>query len=195
MCGFLVDFRSMGKAEALDCAEIAHRGPDARGVWTSPDGTVWMGHVRLSILDLSPAGAQPMVGGSDGFWGKGALVFNGEIYNHQALRAELAAGYPDAGITWRGTSDTETLLVGLSLEGEAFVPRLRGMFAFVWHVPEERYLLAARTPSGSSRSIIPAARRASPSPPRSARSRTATAPRPPGGSSPPTSNGGPAPRR
>ncbi|SDT86096.1 asparagine synthase (glutamine-hydrolysing) [Verrucomicrobium sp. GAS474] len=148
MCGFLVDFRSMGKAEALDCAEIAHRGPDARGVWTSPDGTVWMGHVRLSILDLSPAGAQPMVGGSDGFWGKGALVFNGEIYNHQALRAELAAGYPDAGITWRGTSDTETLLVGLSLEGEAFVPRLRGMFAFVWHVPEERYLLAARDALG-----------------------------------------------
>ena len=130
----------------MACAEIAHRGPDAQGEWTAPDGTVWMGHVRLSILDLSPGGAQPMAGGVDGFPGRGVLVFNGEIYNHPELRVELEARSP--GLVWRGTSDTETLLVGLSLDGEAFVPKLRGMFAFVWYVPEEGRLIAARDALG-----------------------------------------------
>ncbi len=146
MCGFLVDFEPRGKAQPMACEEIAHRGPDARGEWMSPDGKIWMGHVRLSILDLSPAGAQPMIGGQDGFMGRGVLVFNGEIYNHQALRRELELSF--SGVSWRGTSDTETLLVGLALEGEAFIPQLRGMFAFVWYDPGAGRLIAARDPLG-----------------------------------------------
>ena len=106
MCGFLVDFRPFGGARPMDCSEISHRGPDARGEWASPDGKIWMGHVRLSILDLSPAGAQPMTGGRDGFAGSGTLVFNGEIYNHQALRAELEARHPAGRVFWRGTGGT-----------------------------------------------------------------------------------------
>ncbi|HVW44190.1 MAG TPA: asparagine synthase (glutamine-hydrolyzing) [Amycolatopsis sp.] len=101
---------------------LAHRGPDGSGRYShrAGDGEVHFGHRRLSILDLSETGAQPMV--SHGL----ALTYNGEIYNAPELRAELAA----AGVTFRGTSDTEVLLEAWRRWGTDCLPRLRGMFAF-----------------------------------------------------------------
>src|SRR5919112_6059560 len=101
---------------------VAHRGPDASGRYTHPVGAgeVHLGHRRLSIVDLSETGAQPMV--RDGL----ALTYNGELYNAPELRAELAA----AGVRFRGTSDTEVLLEAWRRWGTDCLPRLRGMFAF-----------------------------------------------------------------
>lgn len=103
-------------------AAVAHRGPDGAGHYThrAGPGEVHLGHRRLSIVDLSPTGAQPMV--SDGL----ALTYNGELYNAPELRAELAG----AGVRFRGTSDTEVLLEAWRRWGTGCLPRLRGMFAF-----------------------------------------------------------------
>jgi asparagine synthase (glutamine-hydrolysing) len=103
-------------------ASVAHRGPDGSGryVHHAGEGEVHLGHRRLSIVDLSPTGAQPMV--ADGL----ALTYNGELYNAPELRAELAAG----GVRFRGTSDTEVLLQAWRRWGTGCLPRLRGMFAF-----------------------------------------------------------------
>src|SRR5471030_1888472 len=90
------------RAVAVKMADrIAHRGPDDAGVWVDESAGIAMAHRRLSILDLSPAGHQPIVSAS---W-RYVLAFNGDIYNHLALRAELD-GVPLA-TAWRGHSDTE----------------------------------------------------------------------------------------
>ena len=110
---------------------IAHRGPDSDGYWLDPDAGVALGHRRLAIVDLSSAGAQPMASGSTGS-GRYVIAFNGEIYNHLALRGLLRlAGH---GETWRGHSDTETLLAGFDAWGiQGTIERCIGMFAFaVW---------------------------------------------------------------
>jgi len=100
---------------------IAHRGPDDSGTWCDPAQEIGLGHRRLSIVDLSAAGHQPMTSPS----GRFVLVFNGEIYNHLDLRRELG------GLAWRGHSDTETLLAGFDAWGVAeTVRRAVGMFAF-----------------------------------------------------------------
>jgi asparagine synthase (glutamine-hydrolysing) len=106
-------------------AAIAHRGPDDRGVYLDPSGAAGLGHLRLSILDLSPAGRQPM---SDP-GGRVHMVFNGEIYNFRELRSELEG----RGHRFQSQTDTE-VLVHLYLEyGERMLDRLQGMFAFaVW---------------------------------------------------------------
>ncbi|MQA14204.1 MAG: asparagine synthase (glutamine-hydrolyzing) [Pseudonocardiaceae bacterium] len=103
-------------------AAVAHRGPDGTGRYThrAGDGEVHLGHRRLSIIDLSETGAQPMV--ADGL----AMTYNGELYNAPELRAELAA----AGVRFRGTSDTEVVLQAWRRWGTDCLPRLRGMFAF-----------------------------------------------------------------
>lgn len=112
---------------------IAHRGPDDSGV-LSIDG-IGLGHVRLSILDLSPLGHQPMLSGD----GKVALIFNGEIYNFRQLRKELE----DSGFAFRGHSDTEVLLNLYLHKGEALLPLLNGIFAFaVWDGRTRKLLLA-----------------------------------------------------
>lgn len=89
---------------------IRHRGPDAGGVWSDGEVGVGFAHRRLSIVDLSPHGAQPMASSI----GRFVLSFNGEIYNHRDLRAELegAGAVPPGG--WRGHSDTETLAEGIA---------------------------------------------------------------------------------
>lgn len=130
MCGFSgvlsrVDWSSM--AEQLLTAmsqSIAHRGPDDHGIWFEPQAGIGLAHTRLAIVDLSPAGHQPMQSAN----GRYVIAFNGEIYNHLALRAELEIN------DWRGHSDTETLLAGFSAWGiEPTIARSVGMFAFaVW---------------------------------------------------------------
>ncbi|MBP2682163.1 MAG: asparagine synthase (glutamine-hydrolyzing), partial [Deltaproteobacteria bacterium] len=108
--------RAMGDA-------LAHRGPDASGTFLSPDGRVGLSHRRLSILDLSPAGAQPMYSAD----GSLVLSFNGEVYNFREIRAELEG----KGHAFRGGSDTEVMLASFREWGvESAVRRFIGMFAF-----------------------------------------------------------------
>src|SRR3984957_1068257 len=117
-----------------------HRGPDASGLWVSPDEAVALGHRRLSIIDLSATGAQPMSGVHD----NSVIVFNGEIYNHEELRAELKA----RGAQFAGRSDTEVLLAAYDAWGEDCVARLRGMFAFAIYDQARRTLFMARDRAG-----------------------------------------------
>ncbi|MGW2339370.1 asparagine synthase (glutamine-hydrolyzing) [Streptomyces sp. NPDC001661] len=124
MCGIAGTYRWPDGKVVTDrlTDTLAHRGPDGSGRYGHPagDGEVQLGHRRLSIIDLSETGAQPMV--SDGL----ALTYNGELYNAPELRAELEA----AGARFRGTSDTEVLLEAWRRWGTDCLPRLRGMFAF-----------------------------------------------------------------
>ncbi len=113
---------------------IRHRGPDSMGVWADAAEGVALGHRRLAIVDLSPQGAQPMVSAC----GRYTMVYNGEIYNHGALRAELGS------LSWRGHSDSETMLACFTRWGFVdTLPKLVGMFAMaVWDQQERRLLLA-----------------------------------------------------
>ncbi|PKU23531.1 asparagine synthase (glutamine-hydrolyzing) [Telmatospirillum siberiense] len=114
---------------------IAYRGPDAQGLWISESGTVGLGHRRLSIIDLSPAGAQPMTSAD----GRFIIVYNGEGYNAWDLKSELEA----KGHRFRGHSDTEVLCEGFSAWGvEECIRRFNGMFAIVaWDTVERRLWL------------------------------------------------------
>ncbi len=116
-------------------AAIAHRGPDDRGAWQSAHHDAGFVHTRLSIIDPSPSGHQPMLLG-DRF----TIIYNGEIYNFAELRAALAA----AGIAFRSNSDTEVLLRLYEAHGPACVDRLRGMFAFAIWDEQERTCFIAR---------------------------------------------------
>lgn len=111
-----------------------HRGPDARGVYIDPRGEVGLGHNRLSILDLSNAGLQPMSSADGRFW----IAFNGEIYNYLELKAELA-DYP-----YKSATDTEVILAAYVRWGAACLDRFIGMFAFVIWDERDRRLFAAR---------------------------------------------------
>jgi len=148
MCGIAgiigrQDDRNHNALERMNDAMV-HRGPDASGTWVSePDSRGWgalFAHRRLSILDLSPAGAQPMVDPATGH----VIVFNGEIYNFRDLRARLVA----EGQELRSTGDTAVMLRALGLHGPGAVGWLRGMFAFACWDPKERRLLLARDPLG-----------------------------------------------
>lgn len=141
MCGIAGAVVAMGsvitplRLEAMTSA-IAHRGPDASGTWISPDGRVGLGHRRLSIIDLSAAGAQPMASAS----GRYMVSFNGEIYNFASLRRELES----LGARFRGNSDTEVMLAAFEYWGvPAALPRLSGMFALaVWDAVEGALCIA-----------------------------------------------------
>lgn len=137
MCGFVGFTGHVGNDEAILTAmmdRIIHRGPDMGGMHI--DGGVALGFRRLSILDLTEAGAQPM-GNEDG---SVFIVFNGEIYNFQELRAQLEA----AGHTFHCHADTEVLVHGYEEWGEGLVDRLRGMYAFVIHDAKAGKLFGAR---------------------------------------------------
>src|SRR5437016_9714541 len=116
----------------LECQR--YRGPDDRGIYRHPSGLAALGHNRLSILDLTPAGHQPMV--SDD--GRLCITFNGEIYNYLELRAELSA-YP-----FRTRTDTEVVLAAYAAWGASCLDRFVGMFAFLLWDTHERRLFAAR---------------------------------------------------
>ena len=119
---------------------IAHRGPNSDGYWVDSDAGVGLAHRRLAIVDLSPAGAQPMVSGS----GRYVIAFNGEIYNHPRLRKMLEAE-GRLGAAWRGHSDTETLLAGFDAWGiEGTLERAIGMFAIALWDRQNRVLTLAR---------------------------------------------------
>ncbi len=118
---------------------LTHRGPDDAGIWASDDRRVTLLHRRLSIVDLSPLGHQPMEAVS----GRYVLAYNGEIYDHLAIRAELeAAGTAPA---WRGHSDTETLLAAIDAWGvRRAIERATGMFAIALWDRKDRTLTLAR---------------------------------------------------
>jgi asparagine synthase (glutamine-hydrolysing) len=118
---------------------IRYRGPDNSGVWGDSNYGLALGHARLSILDLSPAGHQPMESAS----GRYIIVFNGEIYNHLELRGQLA------GLSWRGHSDTETLLAAFETWGvNKALQATVGMFALALWDRVERCLILARDRMG-----------------------------------------------
>ena len=119
---------------------IRHRGPDDHGKWLAPDRSVGLAHRRLSIIDLSPAGHQPMAD----LAGRAQLVFNGEIYNHLELRRELAA----RGHAFASHSDTEVILAAYLEWGDDCLARLHGMFAFALYDVVRRRLLLARDRAG-----------------------------------------------
>ena len=119
---------------------MAARGPDGLGEWYSPNERVGLGHRRLSIIDLSERGAQPMASAD----GKLVITFNGEIYNYRELRASLEA----MGHIFVSDTDTEVILHLYAHKGEALVHDLRGMFAFGLWDDRKNALLLARDPYG-----------------------------------------------
>jgi asparagine synthase (glutamine-hydrolysing) len=141
MCG-IFGFSGSFKADWLHAGlrAMAHRGPDDSGVFVSKSAGVGLGHVRLSIQDLSSFGHQPMLSVD----GETVLVFNGEIFNCGGLRAELEG----VGFSFRGHSDTEVLLNLYLYEGEAMLSRLNGMFAFAIWDGKQRSLFIARDGMG-----------------------------------------------
>jgi asparagine synthase (glutamine-hydrolysing) len=142
MCGIVGLYNFAAQPEALSgmLRAIAHRGPDAEGLFESQihGAHVRLGHRRLSIIDLSEAANQPFE--KDGL----VVVYNGEIYNYQALRRELAAG----GVRFRTTSDTEVLLEAWRRWGVGSLNRLRGMFAFAMLDQQTGTLILGRDPFG-----------------------------------------------
>lgn len=119
---------------------MIHRGPDDAGVWWSSDSRVGLAHRRLSILDLSPAGHQPMHLAKRGI----SIVFNGEIYNFRELRDELMGH----GYVFRSHSDTEVLLAAYDIWGEELLSRLNGMFSFALYDALRGQILLARDRAG-----------------------------------------------
>jgi asparagine synthase (glutamine-hydrolysing) len=136
MCGIWLSLGFPPDPKHIEIA--AHRGPDGRGwrVFDSVVGPLALGHLRLSIIDLSASAAQPMSYADERYW----ITYNGEIYNYIELRDELAA----AGHVFRTTSDTEVLLAAYAQWGEAALDRLVGMFAFVLWDSRAQTIFAAR---------------------------------------------------
>lgn len=157
MCGIFgiinFDNRPVDKEKVLSARDIlAHRGPDDSGIYfsstsestsisqSSNPSNVALTHRRLSIIDLSPAAHQPMV--SDD--GRYIVVFNGEIYNYEALKEEVGSRQLAVGNKFKSTSDTEVILKLFELEGPECLNKLRGMFAFAIWDDKEKKLFAAR---------------------------------------------------
>ncbi len=147
MCGFAGflwprhDLGAGGLTDTVErmAAQLSHRGPDDAGSWVDEHLGLALGHRRLAILELSPAGHQPMASDCSRF----VLAYNGEIYNHLEMRAELAAAGLES--TWRGHSDTETLLAAISHWGlPGALARAVGMFAFALWDREQRCLHLVR---------------------------------------------------
>jgi asparagine synthase (glutamine-hydrolysing) len=147
MCGFAGFLNRAGFADGEAVLRrmadtIVHRGPDSEGYWVDGEAGIALAHRRLAIIDLSPAGHQPMASHD----GRFVMSYNGEIYNHLDLRRELEA---KGTIEWRGHSDTETLLQGFSAWGVlGTLERANGMFALALWDRAERKLFLARDRMG-----------------------------------------------
>jgi asparagine synthase (glutamine-hydrolysing) len=140
MCGIIARINPAGLRVAVEecrraTAMVIHRGPDAHGEWISEHKNVYLGFRRLSILDLSDAANQPMAGAEGTF-----LIFNGEIYNYQDIRTQLES----KGARFRTSGDTEVLLRALEAWGEDILPRIEGMFSFLFWNNRAGEALAAR---------------------------------------------------
>lgn len=146
MCGIAgvihpIDGVARAAIRRMNAAQV-HRGPDDEGVFVARvgDATLALGHRRLAIQDLSPSGHQPMVNPENG----DVIVYNGELYNVDALRSELAG----TGATFRGRSDTEVMLLAFARWGPRCFTRFRGMYALAIYQPRDGNLLLARDPLG-----------------------------------------------
>ncbi|MEZ5653239.1 MAG: asparagine synthase (glutamine-hydrolyzing) [Burkholderiaceae bacterium] len=153
MCGLVGAFANANLPSSEDmrraARRIAHRGPDAEQVWCDESAGIALAHRRLAVIDLSAAGAQPMHSAC----GRFVIAFNGEIYNHLALRRQLekSAQREDVHphLAWRGHSDTETLLACIAILGLPQTLRaLQGMYAFALWDRQARVLSLARDPMG-----------------------------------------------
>jgi asparagine synthase (glutamine-hydrolysing) len=147
MCGIAAVFAYGEAALPVDREEVLKmrermfsRGPDGEGEWFSDDGRVGLGHRRLSIIDLSAAGAQPMWNADRSL----ALIFNGEIYNYRELRSQLLV----SGYRFQSHCDTEVVLALYETRGEAMTEELRGMYAFAIWDKRKQGLFLARDPFG-----------------------------------------------
>ena len=147
MCGFAGFIDLKGQLERPEeslqqmICVLSHRGPDDEGVWFDDTAGVGLGHRRLSIVDLSPEGHQPMISAC----GRYVIAYNGEIYNYLAIRKELEQEANNHLIAWRGHSDTEVALAAISRWGlEGALDRFNGMFAFALWDRRERVLHLAR---------------------------------------------------
>jgi len=147
MCGLAGFFAHAAQGPTVEPATLiamrdrmAARGPDGAGLWIAPDGRAGFGHRRLSIIDLSDGGAQPMTTAD----GRYTIAYNGEIYNYRKLRADLIAD----GVGFVSDSDTEVLLHLYARHGAAMLPLLRGMFAIAIWDAAERSMFLARDPLG-----------------------------------------------
>src|SRR5262245_7275209 len=147
MCGIAGFMRVSAAARGMTSEQLvalrdgmARRGPDDAGLWIDGSGDAGLAHRRLSIIDLTAAGHQPMEDPESG----NQIVFNGEIYNFRALGEELKA----AGASLRTNSDTEVILALYRREGIAMLRKLRGMFAFAIWDARQRALVLARDPYG-----------------------------------------------
>ncbi len=142
MCGIAGCYQQADGRKLVDIMvdRMAHRGPDAAGVWAHTDDrvSVQLGHLRLSIIDLSASADQPFI--KHGL----TLIYNGELYNYQALRDELIA----RGVAFTTKSDTEVVLEAWRCWGPAALPRFRGMFAFALLDQASGDLILARDPFG-----------------------------------------------
>jgi len=139
ICGILAFSDGFACDERVTVAmrdAMIHRGPDDAGVWVSPGGRVALGHRRLSIVDVSHSGHQPMCNEDGSVW----VAFNGEIYNHEQLRSELE----ERGHRYRSHCDTETIVHLYEEEGVRCTERLDGMFALAVWDERRRELLLAR---------------------------------------------------
>lgn len=127
MCGIVGVFESLGKDSSGSvehaCNAMRRRGPDALGYWSDSTAGAYLGHRRLAVMDLDARSNQPFSSEN----GRYIIVFNGEIYNFKELRASLKK----KGLSFKTSSDTEVILALFASEGEAMLPRLHGMFAFV----------------------------------------------------------------
>ena len=145
MCGIAGFLQPSGFSPATGAvlekltSSLTHRGPDDSGTWCDANAGIALGHRRLAVLDLSPAGRQPMVSAS----GRFVITFNGEIYNHLEIRGAVARLHSTH--AWRGNSDTESLLAGFECWGlEATLARTVGMFGFALWDRQTRTLSLAR---------------------------------------------------
>lgn len=148
MCGIagLIDLENTWSSEKkLRLVEamantMIHRGPDQSGAWQSEDGRCALSHRRLSIIDLTESGRQPMVGED----GENVITFNGEVYNFTELRQE----FEESGVRFRTGTDTEVFLKGMQQEGLKFLERIDGMYAIAYYDAHSRQLILARDAFG-----------------------------------------------